>query len=202
MSDMRMHTRRLLIVMGCVFSMAMSFGDSHLWDSISSAAHASEKITTQNSSTGSASDLGDLPAVGWPLGVPMTCKAMTDDLAQSLRAATEKIREYCNEQNEKMKSAGYKTCGVNECLDSAITRDNGYDHGKFTLRLFRSIYTGEPVVTLTYSYPGNIAPNGTFPVCFDPVTRAESILSDEFAMWDFGRFIEFCAERSSSAPQK
>ena len=152
--------------------------------------------------SGTAADLAGIPSVGWPLGVPLTCKAMTDAVAQSLREATLRLRNYCNEQNEKMKAGGYTACGLNECLDSAVTRDNGYDHGKFVLKIFRSIYTGEPVVTLTYSYPSNIAPNGTFPVCFDPVSRAESLLGDEFALWDFKRFVEFCAQSPREKPER
>lgn len=155
----------------------------------------------QETSTGSAADLGDIPPVGWPLGAPLTCDAMTNQLTKSLREAAAKLRNYCNEQNDKMRSAGYKACGLNECLDSAVTRDNGYDYGKFVLRLYRSIYTGEPVVTLTYSYPGNVKPNGTFPVCFDPVSRSQELINDEFSQWDFRRFAEFCAAPSKT-PEK
>jgi hypothetical protein len=162
--------------------------------------HANGSSSVANASGGSASDLSGIPSIGWPLGVPLTCRAMTDSIAFSLREAMLKLRNFCNEQNEKMRSAGYKTCGMNECLDSAVTRDNGYDYGKFILRLSRSVYTGEPILTLTYNYPSNVSPNGTFPVCFDPVTRAESVLSDEFAMWDFKRFAEFCAPFPQEKP--
>jgi hypothetical protein len=169
---------------------------------VSLTSYADGISAASQPANGSAADLAGLPSVGWPLGVPLTCKAMTDSLAQTLREATYQLRDYCNEQNEKMRSAGYKTCGINECLDSAVTRDNGYDHGKFVLRIYRSVYTGEPVLTLTYSYPSNVAPNGTFPVCFDPVTRAESLLTDEFAMWDFKRFAEFCAQTPQEQPNR
>ncbi|MEY3902513.1 MAG: hypothetical protein RL189_1819 [Pseudomonadota bacterium] len=155
----------------------------------------------ENATTGSAADLGELPPVGWPLGAPLTCSAMTGPLAESLRAAAEKLRSYCNEQNQKMRSEGFKTCSLNECLDSAVTRDGGYDHGTFSLRLSRSTYTGEPVLTLSYTYPFNVSPNGTFPVCFDPISRSQDLLNDEFAMWDFNRFVEFCAARPESRPQ-
>lgn len=155
----------------------------------------------ENATTGSAADLGDLPPVGWPLGAPLTCSAMTGPLAESLRAAAEKLRSFCNEQNQKMRSEGFKTCSLNECLDSAVTRDGGYDHGTFSLRLSRSTYTGEPVLTLSYTYPFNVSPNGTFPVCFDPISRSQDLLNDEFAMWDFNRFVEFCAARPESRPQ-
>ncbi|MEN9825321.1 MAG: hypothetical protein RI953_1066 [Pseudomonadota bacterium] len=147
----------------------------------------------QNNNNGSAADLGDIPPVGWPLGAPLTCRAMTDSLNRTLMDAALKLRDYCNEQNSKMRAAGFKTCAVDECVDSLITRDNGYDHGKFVLRVYRSLYTGEPMLTLTYSYPGNVQSNGTFPVCFDPVSKSRELLDDEFANWDFNRFIEFCA---------
>lgn len=150
--------------------------------------------TSTSSSKGSAADLGDIPPIGWPLGVPLTCQAMTSALSNQLQAAVSKLRAYCNEQNDKMRKAGYNTCSVNECLDSVVTRDNGYDHGKFDLRIYRSIYTGEPILTLTYSYPGDVASNGTFPICFDPESRSHELLSDEFALWDFKRFAEFCAQ--------
>lgn len=146
----------------------------------------------QTKGNGTAADLGEFPPVGWPLGVPLKCQAMTDSLNKVLLESALKLRDYCNEQNEKMRLAGYKTCGVNECLDAAVTRGDGYDHGKFVLRLYRSLYTGEPVLTLTYSYPGDVKPNGTFPVCFDPLSRSRELLDDEFASWDFNRFVEFC----------
>lgn len=155
----------------------------------------------ENATTGSAADLGEIPPVGWPLGAPLTCSAMTGPLSESLRSAAEKLRGYCNEQNQKMRDEGFKACSINECLDSAVTRDGGYDYGTFSLRLSRSTYTGEPVLTLTYTYPFNVSPNGTFPVCFDPISRSQELLNDEFAQWDFKRFIEFCAARPESRPE-
>ena len=146
----------------------------------------------RNNGNGNAADLGDIPPVGWPLGAPLTCRAMTDSMNGLLMDAALKLRDYCNEQNKKMRADGYKTCGVDQCVDSVITRENGYDHGKFELRLFRSIDTGEPVMTLTYSYPGNVPANGTLEVCFDPVSKSRELLDDEFANWDFKRFVEFC----------
>lgn len=164
---------------------ALAFSLAHVVLSIAPAR-------ADNSKENTAADLGDFPSVGWPLGAPLTCQALTDTLTRELFYATQKIRSYCNEQNEKMRKAGYLTCGRDECLESVVARDGGYNYGTFVLRIYRSVYTHEPVLTLSYTYPGTVVTGATFPVCFDPASRTQQVLNDEFASWDFRRFAELC----------
>ena len=146
-------------------------------------------------SDGSAADLDGLPSMGWPLGVPMTCHELTDVIGSSLKSSVAKLQQHCNEQNENMRTAGYRACGNNECLDSLITTANGRDHGALKLQLGRSEWAGAYFATLQYSYPGMTTPTkGASVVCFDPAARAAELLRAELETWDFERFVEFCVK--------
>lgn len=162
--------------------------------------HVIAEIDTQENSTGTAADLDGIPPVGWPLGAPLTCYALTDQLNSEIFRAAEKLRKYCNDKNQILRDKGYQACAVDQCIDYSVIRGKGYDHGKFSLNLGNNIYTGEPQITIKYSYPSQISSNGVFPVCFDPLTRSQQVLADEFSAWDFKKFVEFCASRPESRP--
>lgn len=143
-------------------------------------------------SEGRAADLGGLPSMGWPLGVPMTCHGLTDVIGSSLKSSVAKLQQHCNEQNEEMRTAGYRACGKNECLDSLFSTANSRDLGALKLKLGRSEWSG-PYASLQYSYPGMTTPTkGASVVCFDPAAHAAELLRAEMETWDFQRFVDFC----------
>lgn len=148
---------------------------------------------------GSAADLDGLPSVGWPLGVPMTCLALTETLSRTLQDSVQKITQQCNAQNQQLKADGFASCSENECLDSVVTHARGYDHGAMRLRLGRSEWTNAYYATLSYSFPGQLGSTSNQPrlFCFNPADRAQELLREELETWDFQRFVEFCIKRNS-----
>jgi hypothetical protein len=172
-----------LIVQGCVRNRALPVH----WGAAWAAAG------------GKAADLGPVMQIGWPQGVPMTCHALTDALAGNMQQAVERLRFFCNTENQKRRVKGQVTCPLNHCLDSLVTRANGYNYGKFILRLDRNIYTGEPYALLNYTYPlskdssEQANTSEAQAQCFDPDVRASEVLEEELGRWDFQRFVKFCA---------
>ncbi|NBO38186.1 hypothetical protein EBU99_06355 [bacterium] len=141
---------------------------------------------------GSAADLDGIPALGWPLGAPLSCRELDDALKNSLARAVATLQGFCNQQNAKMSEAGFQSCGVNECLDSLVVSSGGYDHGKFAVVIGQDPWTGDTFIKLNYTYPAlTPAPNRSL-VCFDPAVRGADLVRGEFAAWDFKRFTEFC----------
>lgn len=145
-----------------------------------------------------ANDFEDSLHIGWPLGVQRTCSAKTDSLRRALALTAENLRKYCNNQNEEMRRNGFFACGENECLDSLVRLSGHVDRGRLDFRLEADPWTGEPIVTLLYTYPGTVSATTPKPtvVCSDPMAQAQQALDDQFASWDFRQFAEFCSAQN------
>ena len=146
---------------------------------------------------GSAADLAGLKPVGWPLGVPMTCRAISDALRSSLNESVEKIVSFCNQQNESLRAAGYRACHKNECVDVATVSRGCLDAGQLKLKIGRSEWTDAYYAQLTYTF-SEVKMNGQDRrgfVCFDPVLKADELLQTELDSWDYQRFVEFCVAK-------
>lgn len=144
---------------------------------------------------GSAADLAGLKPIGWPLGVPMTCHAISDALQSSLKESVGKIVEFCNQQNESLRAAGYRACQKNECVDVAFVSRGGIDAGQLKLQIGRSEWTDAYYARLTYTF-SEVKMSGTDRrglVCFDPFLKADALLQAELDTWDYRRFAEFCS---------
>lgn len=149
------------------------------------------------SAEGTAADLAGLKPVGWPLGVPMTCHAISDSIQSALTESVLRIQEFCNKQNEQMRAAGYRFCQRDECVESAQTSKGGFDAGNITLQLGRSEWNDGYYARLKYTFADSqlIGDRGSALVCFDPKLKAESLLQAELDSWDYQRFVEFCVKQ-------
>lgn len=146
---------------------------------------------------GTAADLAGLKPVGWPLGVPMTCHAISEALQSSLQESVSKIVEFCNQQNESLRASGYRACRANECVDVATVSRGEVDAGQLKLKIGRSEWTDAYYANLVYTFSEvkMSGANGRGLVCFDPVLKADALLQAELDSWDYKRFVEFCVAK-------
>lgn len=149
------------------------------------------------SAEGTAADLAGLKPVGWPLGVPLTCHAISKAIQSSLKDSVTRILEFCNMQNEQMQAAGYRSCSKNECVDVASASHGGRDAGQLSLEIGRSEWTDAYYARLVYQFAevkvSGAQKNGL--VCFDPALKADALLQAELDSWDYKRFVEFCVAK-------
>lgn len=142
--------------------------------------------------SGKASDLGELH-IGWPLGTPMTCLGIENDLRQKIALMSAKLQKYCNEINETQELNGYPSCAQNYCPFKSSLGNQKSNGDQFSLKLGRDQWSGDIILSISYKYVRMGSGEASGPTCYSPSDLVSELLHGEVEQWTYSELAEFCS---------
>ena len=159
---------------------------------INQAHGASLTGSSGTGSSGKASDLGELH-LGWPLGAPMTCLGIEDEIHHRIASVSEKLHQYCNEHSAVQAANGYPVCPKDFCPLKSVVGNQQSNDDQISIKLGRDPWSGAIILSVSYIYVtvGSKEPSGL--TCYDPGDYISELFHAEVDSWSYVKLAEFCA---------
>ena len=143
-------------------------------------------------SSGKASDLGELH-IGWPLGAPMTCLGIEDEIRDRIASVSEKLHQYCNEHSAVQAANGYPVCPKDFCPLKSVVGNQTSNDDRISIKLGRDPWSEAIILSVSYTYVtvGSKEPSSL--TCYAPGDYISELFHAEVHSWSYVKLAKFCA---------